>query len=62
MKKRQERLDLHDVAMIIAWNRNMEVGDDTAYIALLRLLKFVEYALSVLEAPTAPIDSVDEEK
>jgi len=43
------RLRMHDVATIVAWHHNMSVTDDQAYVALLRVLKFVQFALEVLE-------------
>jgi len=55
----QIKLRMHDIATIVAWHHNMSVTDDQAYVSLLRILKFVEYALAVLEEHT-PVDEPKE--
>jgi len=52
----QIKLRMHDIATIVAWHHNMSVTDDQAYVSLLRVLKFVEYAIAVLEEVPAGDD------
>jgi len=49
MEELKIKLRMHDVATIVAWHHGMSVTDDQAYVALLRMLKFIEFALDVLE-------------
>lgn len=60
--ERQIKLNWSDLLNIWLWHRyaNDElVNDDTAYVALLRVLKFVEYALAALEE-NPPVDEPKE--
>jgi len=50
----QIKLRMHDIATVVAWHHNMSVTDDQAYVSLLRILKFVEYAIAVLEEIPRP--------
>lgn len=60
---RQEKLHWSDLLNVFLWHkysREALVQDDTAYVALLRVQKFVEFALDALERPSTV--EVDEEK
>lgn len=63
MKERKQRfLSVHDVAVLVAWHHGMHVTDEEAYDSLLRMRKFVEYALSILENEPSAFDGGDEKK
>lgn len=56
------KLNWCDLLNIWLWHRysNDElVNDDTAYVALLRVAKFVDFAITALEAPT-PVEKPEE--
>lgn len=60
---RQVKLNWSDLLNVWLWHAHSAQGlvqDDTAYVALLRIQKFVEYALSALEAPPTDTGSDQE--
>jgi len=60
--ERQVKLNWSDLLNVWLWHRHSTEGlvnDDTAYVALLRLLKFVEYAIRCLEE-TPTVDEPEE--
>jgi len=61
--KREERLLWADLVTIYLWHRYPKeslIEDDRAWVALLRVSKWIEFALSAIEAP-APITTLDKE-
>lgn len=63
MKERQKRLLWADLVQVYLWHafpKDALVTDDQAWVSLLRMKEYVEFALSAIEAP-APVQ-LDEEQ
>jgi len=60
MESKQAKLMWHWLAIVYVWHVGGDVDDETAYVALTRLRKFVDEAIAVLEGPTP--SELDEEK
>jgi len=49
MQERQIKLMWHHLAIVYVWSIGGDVDDETAFVALTRLKKWVDEALGVLE-------------
>jgi len=61
--KRQTKLNWADLVTVYLWHafpKESMIEDDRAYVALLRMKEFVEFALAAIEAP-APVKLDQEE-
>jgi len=59
-----EKLLWADLITVYLWHtypKESMIDDDRAWVALLRILHYVEWALKTIEAP-APLSTLDEEK
>lgn len=48
---KEEKLLWHWLAVVYVWSVGGDVDDETAYVALTRLKKFVDRSLGILESP-----------
>lgn len=49
---KEEKLLWHWLAIVYVWSVGGDVDDETAYVALTRLKKYVDRSLGILDAPT----------